>query len=501
MMKPRQYNTTIDITLNEYRKSHVSAMPEATVTGEGLTIQYPSISQTTIAQGRDFYIIGQITKLLPDNSSMNVNVRERVTGNIVRNVHAQVKNNEKGMYVDYPNISITGDKEAFRKSCMPDLVYDGTDLNSFANSCIKAYFTDNVFTCLIYGGTPVEDVSPYDENGIKMDVLPFGDYVIEVTIGPYSVSMDIRIDDIANKILARFHPMNHRQNVIDEAEKMGYTMFLDPFPGYWDTQMFNPEWGVNYIADNPRRWKQNDALEYKGGRIQTYIYDTKASSTSFSVELGYMQYNGVVENPERIAVHYYDSGDPVTPDGKTKGKFTEFHNPKGTNWGPMRFTRVDIMTDMAHSNIEEEYSPTKIRSIACDLEHIPLKNPDDDQVTWIRIMGVLRPLQSGNVIYNKDSSTYTYTNGVRGVQYILEDDKHATYRFDAEDNYGINLTRCFKDGSTETSILEFAHIIPLLSTTIRGTEKLYLKYRVVTDSDKYLPDTGGYIHIATFEVL
>ena len=500
MAKPRQYNTAIDISLNEYRRSHVSALPEATVTGSGLIIQYPSASQTTIAQGRDFYIIGQVTGFLPDFIEMNVNVREAVSGKVVRNVHSSVKDNVEGMYVDYPGISITGDKEAFRKACMPDLVYDPAKPETFADSFRKCYFNDKVFTCLIYGGTPMDDVSPYDEDGNRMDVLPFGDYIIDVKIGPYAVSMNIRIDDIANKILARFHPMNHRQNVIDEAEKMGYTMFLDPFPGYWDTQMFNPEWGVNYIADNPKRWKLNDALEYRGGKIQTYIYDTKASSTSFAVELGYMQYKEAAENPERIAVHYYDAGDPETPDGKRKGKFMEFHNPKGTNWGPVRISRVDIMTDTAPSNIEDEYSPEKIASISCDPEHIAIKKPEGESVTWIRLMGVLRPLQTADITFNKDSSAYTYTNGVRGIEYILEDDQHNSYHFDDVDNYGVHLTRNFKDGSKETSVLEFAHVLPLLSTTVKGAEKLYLKYRVITDDDKYLPDTGGYIHIATFEI-
>ena len=52
-------------------------------------ITYPSASQTTIAPGRDFYVIGTIDKslVLPDNAHMEVTLTEKESGKIVRTVY------------------------------------------------------------------------------------------------------------------------------------------------------------------------------------------------------------------------------------------------------------------------------------------------------------------------------------------------------------------------------------------------------------------------------
>lgn len=496
MLVPRQYNFSYDCALNEYRMSHASAIPEDVVTGNGLTIQYPSVTQTTIAQGRDFYVIGKITGTLAANATMEVTVSDFATGKVVRRVHTAIKNNEAGMNVDYDGISITGDKEQFRKSCMPDLVYDPSNPSSFYDTWNKCYFTDSVYTCLIYGGKYTKDVNTKDEEGNELTVLPLGDYIITVSIGGYSVSQVITIGDIQNKILARFHPMNHRKNMIAEAERMNYTMFLDPFPGYWDTMMFNPEWGVNYVADNPRRWKYNDALEYVGGKVHLYIYDTKASSTSFSVELGLMQYNKTIEDPDRLEVHYYHCGDPVTPDGKTTGIFWKFDDTTGDKKGPIVLTRVDYLNEYIGNNLEYEKEDTLVHGISMDLEHLPLSSQIVSGVCRFRMLGVLRPLQTNQIVFNEDHSNYTYTNGAQRIEYILEDENGNVILSEDRNDYYVSLGRVI-GGTREDSVLEFSHVFTLLEETVRKARRIRVKYRLMRDDGTYMP-ASGYIHLATF---
>lgn len=501
MLKPRQYNRSYGITINEYRQSHVSAVPKDAVAGEGIVIQYPSVSQTTIAQGRDFYVIGKITKELPQNAKMEVTLTELRTGKLLRKVYTGIKDNQRGMYVDYEGITISGDKNEFRKSCMPDLVYDPDDVSTFFNTWNKCYFTDSVFTCLIYGGTYDKDINEYDENGVLLTELPLGDYILKVAIGDYIAEQRITIGTIPNKILARFHPWDHRENVIAEADRMGYTMFLDPFPGYWDTMMFNPEWGVDYIADNPRRWKRNDALEYADGKIHLYIYDTKASSTSFSVELGYMQYHKDIENPDRLEVHYYSVGDVEGPIDGIKGNFWRFTDmPKGKK-GPIYLTRVDFLNEPITNNFETTKDDYLIRESSYDLEHLPLRTKTSYGVYTFRILGVCRPIQTNNIIENVENSNYTYTNNVARIEYIFVDEEGTQlYHLDDEDNI-VKLTRAFPDDTRETSILEFAHVFRILHGTLGNAKKIFLKYRILKDDGKYLPESGEYISIAAFDII
>ena len=112
-------------------------------------ITYPSASQTTIAPGRDFYVIGTIDKslVLPDNAHMEVTLTEKESGKIVRTVYTDIKNNKKGMNVDYPRLTLENcTKEEFRDACMPDLIYDPQNPESFRDTWIKAYYNDNIFT-------------------------------------------------------------------------------------------------------------------------------------------------------------------------------------------------------------------------------------------------------------------------------------------------------------------------------------------------------------------
>ncbi len=455
MFKPRKYNYNINIVLNEYRRSHVSAIPEER-RGEGLALQYPSEGQLTIAKGRDFYVIGQITESIPEGAEMVVTVTSLETGEELRRVSTNIKNNVSGLYLDFPGIEISGDKEYFRQnSCMPDLVYDPADPMSYQYTWNKCYYTDKVFTCLIFGGKYKKDILTTDQNGRELTELPEGDYELSVCIGKCWLKQRITIGTLPNKILARFHPMDHRRKMIEEAERMGYTMFLDPFPGYWDTQMFNPEWGVDCIADNTAKWKYNDGLEYVSGKIHFYAYDTKADSTSYAVELGVLQEQKDIENPERLEIHYYNISEPEILNSDLSGHFWRFVDaPMRQRYGsiaPIVFTRMDVLPEHIKDGEED---CTKFGDVISQYDFDHLELPDNSS-RCVRLIGVCRPLQVDELVRNPDS-TYQYDSKIHKAVYRSEVNG-TNIQHVVKGNFG--LTRVLNTGEVERSEVECAHVL------------------------------------------
>ena len=300
----------------------------------GIEITYPSAAQTTIAPGRDFYVVGTINKFLdlPDDAHMEVTVAEKESGAAVRTVYTDIKNNKKGLYVDYPKLTLENcTKEEFRNSCMPDIVYDPKNPETFRDTWIKAYYNDKIFTCLIYGGnTASRDVNAYDQNGNLLRPL-LGDYTIAVTISKGETvlahtSLDITIADYPEKVLARFSPDEHMGRVTYDAAIHDWMLLLDPFPGYWNMPMFFPEWKLPYQGSIGWKWRHNDALEYSGGRIHMYLYGTSISSTSYSVELAKLQLQADLENPARLIPRYYSIGEPTLPGINERGYFIDMED-------------------------------------------------------------------------------------------------------------------------------------------------------------------------------
>lgn len=86
------------------------------------------------------------------------------TGEVIRSVSTSIKDNKDGLDINYELLSYYGsDRDELRDSCMPDLVYDPDNPESFKDTWIKCYYNDQNFTVLIYGGTYDKDINPCDQ--------------------------------------------------------------------------------------------------------------------------------------------------------------------------------------------------------------------------------------------------------------------------------------------------------------------------------------------------
>lgn len=152
----------------------------------GINITVPRLAQRTIAQGRDFYVIGTINLgvFIPQHAHLSVRLKDK-EGKIVREVDCFAKDDMNNLYLDpsenkrISKFGITAPTapeeiqklyDEVKLSCVPDLVcsIDGhkpdvqtsseySRLDCLRFSWNKAYYTDTFFSALIYGGEYSED--------------------------------------------------------------------------------------------------------------------------------------------------------------------------------------------------------------------------------------------------------------------------------------------------------------------------------------------------------
>lgn len=457
-----------------------------------LTIVYPSIEQGTIAPARDFYVIGDIdsTITVPDNAVLVVELKNNA-GKVIRSVSTSIKDNKDGLNINYELLSYYGsDREELRNSCMPDLVYNPANPESFKDTWIKCYYNDQNYTALIYGGTYDKDINSYDQNGKKLKPLKEGTYCITVTLSepgknrPIATAVrKIRIKYADDKILSRFTPTQHFNNVLKEAKIHDYTIFLDPFPGFW-----NPHTFIDVLQDSDMfceilpKWRLADSQEYIDGRVHFYIYNVSESSATYNVEVGQLAYDNALNDCSRVTYSYYDIGEPVLPNGNIKGTFKEFDRNK-----PISLTRVDYPTGSSEDNYVIINDLINMKSDTDLSDGINVKAGET-----VSFYGVCKPIPSD--VTRDDSNKYTIDNRITHISY--------TYLFSdmpIEMLKPVTLTRVYpttdfyaqlelkragifnaENATVASSILEFKHDL-VFPSELKG-KQVQLK---VSGMDKY----------------
>lgn len=251
--------------------------PYGTSVPEGINITVPRKQQRTIAQGRDFYVVGtiNIAETIPPNAELSVTLKDK-NNNVVREVKCYVKDDQENMYlnpsenkrlskffVDRPTDAdeLKALYDEVRLSCVPDLVCS-TDKHFSSSSSVtrldglrcswnKAYYTDTFFSALIYGGEYKEDdkdiseTCPYDDENLKkayerynegytcswinssdkrnkkMLKLPEGEYTLSVILREDAYNgkvlaqdeISITIGDLPQKIMTTFSYPNHMRKM------------------------------------------------------------------------------------------------------------------------------------------------------------------------------------------------------------------------------------------------------------------------------------------------
>lgn len=460
---------------------------------DGLTLIYPSVPQRTICPLRDFYVIGDIDSdvSVPADATLTVTVTAK-DGTLMREVSTNIKDNQNGMYVDYPDIDIEGNREAFKTSLMPDLVYDPANPETFKDTWNKAYYTDDHYTCVVYGGSYHQDINPVDQFGKELKPLPEGDYRLQVSLTSAGLTLgrldtQITIGVIADKVLSRFSPDDHLEKVEAYAKDHNYVVFLDPFPGYWNTSLFMPDWGTDFTAEIVKRWSLADREEYIGGLTHFFDYNITSSSTSYSVELGQLAYDKVLDDMNSIAYCYYDIGEPeITQHGKTiQGNFIQKNLAQ---MNPVEFTRADHSTVKTRENF---ISPAILEETTSQFDFQTTFDVNPGET--VSLNGVCEVIQPENVTFLPDTESFRMDNRIAGITYSLRlADGTPVETIDKEIP---GLDREFASGSVSKSILEFRHNFEV-DETMRGNT-----YRILAQAkDAYGRSVGGLLYGCTFRV-
>lgn len=321
-----------------------------------LTITCPSRTQNILAPTRDFYVMGLISRdKTPSDEPLDIRIdlfrldggRRRVrtvwsrTGASGLTESAAISSDFAANSASVNNYS----KTPAWKWIAPDMVYDPAGKNSFGDPRKKAVVYDKYdynawtgkykngdhYAAMVQGGITKGFMSNYTYLYGKENDLKKGDYQLIVTAfsrtkgDVASADMKLRFDYTPRKVLARFSPNEHMENVMKFAKTKDCYILLDKFPGYWDT------------FEITRRWRPNDSVEYNGGIIDTILYNINSTCATQTVEIAYLANRGEVRS-KRVRYYRYDTGEPYIAYGAggIKGSIVQMGN------SPFEVTRAEF---------------------------------------------------------------------------------------------------------------------------------------------------------------
>ena len=386
-----------------------------------LTVAAPSEGSRILAPGRDFYAIVSIDRAgkNPEQEPFNVRFELYRDGVLapLRTVTSTVDDGTgltplNAIKTDYPHGWTPGTALDILASPPPDLVYNPALPVSFYDAAIKAVVTRHYAAALIQGG----HTKTFDSNyaAIYTRDLEEGAYTLKATaVGAAgaelaTVSVPLTFGSVPDKIISRFSPENHMENVTAFAQKNNSHIYNDLFPGYWDASSL-PHGGIpgTLFYEIVRRWRPNDLLEYMNGTIRAVVYNVHVSSATQSVELGGLAYAGRLGS-NSILWYHYDSGE------------------------------VSLAYDLGNGADGVAVKPKQLLSL----------------------FGVVKPIQPAlNDVVANDDGTYTINNRIATVRYTLLDGTQEMLTFDAK---RVELTR--NGINNRPSIYEFRHDIPVPAT-------------------------------------
>ncbi|MDR0707270.1 MAG: hypothetical protein LBF60_05260 [Treponema sp.] len=419
-----------------------------------LEITFPNYNKT-IAEFRDFYVIGNITGEIPNGAIFSVSLYRNSDSARVRHVFTGEKANKAGLYVDYPLLTYTGinDPALLYDSMMPDLVYDPSDANTFQDQWRKCYFDDYNFTTVFHGGEYTIDVNPYDENDNLYTPLASGEYTIVASLDMDTgenlgiASMIVTIGVNTDKAMTRFTPSDHGLKAITDALSKDYAVYIDPFPGLFNYEIGLVNFPVGLDLRINRKWRYMDILEYREGKVYFYIYNVTPSSTTWSVETGTIMETQDIEDQNRLECIYYDIGDLQV--GLTESEFVVFAATDN-----LQLTRADFPSGTTADNY---LVMSDLDDMQSDFDYTDGISGRQGEI--VSFYGAVKPIQNtvNEIYFDEDNSVFQIENKIAAVQYNITG-TGVSYSVTKD----VGLTRLFDDGTEGTSLLEFKHDFELL---------------------------------------
>lgn len=431
---------------------------QATATGSAIQptveILYPSEGESTIAAGRDFYVIGKVDGLPEGDATLAVELYAAEETTPVRCVYTDKRNNTQGMYYQYDQLNqYLDDVSQLQYSYMPDLVYDPADPDSFADAWRKCYLGDSYFTALICGGVYDQDINLMDEEGTPYTPLAEGNYTIRVSIQRgnqiCTQEKDIVLGVNENKLCARFSPSAQYNAVSAFAEENGLRMYNDPFAGYWSSADYIPDIAeLELFCEILPKWHAGEYQEYSQGTTHVVLYNIEATSATQSVEIGTLNESGALANAK---CYYYALGEPVL---NLNGEQQASEILEMESGDTLQLVRVDAA---AAGQADNTFDTTT----SCDVLDSALGDGAAvlGQEGNIAVTGVVTPIQNdaADIVRNEDGS-FTLNNSIAMVHYILKD---ASGKALETIESPVGLVRKFESGKDRTSLYEFSHVFDL----------------------------------------
>ena len=424
--------------------------------GITITIDEPSDYNLPMPEGRHFYVSGQITagtpevndgtlpfmahfrvteeelqgNLIPDDAVLTMELLDQ-EGNVVRHT-VQTRKNNMDMYLLHPSFEYPDEDADPERENLKDLGLCEVRLSdpsrpdeTFLDATSKSFFTDSYYrTMVVYAtdqehGLLMDDGVGYtDENGNPYSALGEGNYTVKVRLETKdgteiaSAEKPMRIHNPSDALLGRFHPLDQLVRILAWAKENKIDRDFDWNPGYCPAlgnEMNGKKSG--FIS----MFRVSDLALYHTARTHMWTYCMSESSSSYSLELAYLQYLGVVDDENRFIAYGYDIGEPklTLSDGTVlEGKLLPYEH--GDH---LMMNRVDLVSDDAQENVFRE-NGSALLSSDTDLSDGAVI-PEDARFA---IMGTFSPFQldAKDIVYDPADNHFETNNRISTVVYTFE---------------------------------------------------------------------------------
>ncbi len=424
--------------------------PCALAEGDNVTMSLvqPSFNESTIAVGRDFYVIIRLSGDAVENSA---EISLEKDGKVYRTVKA-------GLALDYKTdyellFAASTDNQTF---LMPELLYDKSKPESFAYAWNKCWQHDGYICALISGGEYTGHIENKNEDGTPFEALTEGEYTINASVktaagNTVSESYRVTLGSVGHKVLSRFSPAAHLYNVQGDAESNGWRVYIDAFAGYWQpSALFLGQQDNKYFSEIKPEWQYADGLEYTTGTIHMYLYNISSTSASETVENGILQATGAYRDG-RVLMYRYDYGEPEFSYIEESGDIRTMQGGfeaigRGEN---LVFYRAEITDSSREDNVVNVYEPEKKDVDLFFQDGIDLKVGE-----WVTFIGLTPPFQNDEKdIVRLDDNSYKAMNKASTIAYVFTKDGSAVITA----TRSIGLTRQLAENWSSTSIYEFSN--------------------------------------------
>ncbi|MCD8049530.1 MAG: S-layer homology domain-containing protein [Clostridia bacterium] len=423
-----------------------------------------------MAPGRDFYVIGKITR---DNSAANEPLDFLIElidekGGVVRSLQSDVgetgvtPNDEVQTY--YLEGYALGDSKGSNilNYAPPDLIYDGIGNASIRYTCNKIVVREKYFAAVIYGGaTKYFDISYVDEKEQIYEDIPEGEYTLKITIlnsdgeevGTAEKELTFGTDE--TRFIFDDNDFADDEKITEYVAENAYTV-MKYIPGYWNPDSFlGTRTGFTYTIAS--RFRLNIEHEMENSEAANlFLHALDSSNSRFNFQWGSLLKS---ENEPKIIYSYYDIGE-----SEVEFNFASYTLKKS---GTIETTKDNsfvkiLRVEIAHDD-ESNYADF-------DLSDGLVFTERDDVVLY----GVYSPVEPSS---NYVDGVYTFSDSASYIKAVFRDEVNNTVYETKVSPYLIrtdDLNREYKH------MYEFS--IEVDASDLKQTESLFLTV-YVCDSD------------------